>query len=162
MYISFEKLSDNARIWIYPSNRKLSDQEVKEILVLFEKFFAQWTAHNKKLLASVQIPYNRFIVIGLDSDFQSPSGCSIDSSVHFIQNIEKSYKIVLLDKMNVTFKQGAYLVYKSLTEFKKMIKNGSINKKTIVFNNLVNDVREYKTQWETSISNSWHSRFLNK
>ena len=162
MNISFEKLSDNARVWIYPSNRKLSEQEVQEILILFENFLSKWTAHNKELFASVQIPYNRFIVIGLDSDLQRPSGCSIDSSVHFIQNLEKSYNIVLLDKMNVTFKQGAYLTYKSLTEFKKMIKNGSINKNTIVFNNLVNDVREYKTQWETPISNSWHSRFINK
>ena len=62
--------------------------------------------------------------------------------------------------MNVTFKQGEYLTYKSLIEFKKMIKNGSINKNTIVFNNLVNDIREYKTQWETPIINSWHSRFF--
>ncbi len=162
MNVLFEELSDSARVWIYPSNRKLSDQEVEEILILFENFLAQWTAHNKKLLASVKIPYNRFIVIGLDEDFQSPSGCSIDSSVHFIQDLEKTYNIVLLDKMNVTFKQGEYLTYKSLIEFKKMIKNGSINKNTIVFNNLVNDIREYKTQWETPIIDSWHSRFLNK
>ena len=113
MNVLFERLSDSARVWIYPSNRKLSDQEVEEILILFENFLGQWTAHNKKLLASVKIPYNRFIVIGLDEDFQSPSGCSIDSSVHFIQDIEKTYNIVLLDKMNVTFKQGEYLTYKS-------------------------------------------------
>ena len=160
MKICFDKLSDKARVWIYPSSRKLSDLEVKEILHLFDNFLNQWTTHNKKLLASVEIPYNRFIVIGLDSNFQSPSGCSIDSSVRFIQQLEKVYDIILLDKMNVTFKQGEFLAYKTLIDFKKMIKQGSVNKNTIVFNNLVNDVKEYRTLWETTINKSWHSRFL--
>ena len=62
--------------------------------------------------------------------------------------------------MNVTFKQGEFLVYKTLIDFKKMIKQGSVNKNTIVFNNLVNDVKEYRTLWETTINKSWHSRFL--
>ena len=122
MQVPFDKLSDEARVWIYPASRPFSSNECDEITTKLNTFLNQWTAHGASLNAAVTIPYNRFIVIGLDSDFQSPSGCSIDSSVHFIQNIEKSYKIVLLDKMNVTFKQGAYLVYKSLTEFKKMIK----------------------------------------
>ena len=123
MKIPFNKLSDNARVWIYPSSRKLSNEEVLEIEKLCADFTDKWTAHNSSLLASTDIPYNRFIVIGLEIDFNSASGCSIDSSVHFIQSIEKLYNITLLDKMNVTFKQGKYYTYKSLNEFKDLVKN---------------------------------------
>jgi hypothetical protein len=160
MKIPFNKLSDNARVWIYPSSRKLSNEEVLEIEKLCADFIDKWTAHNSSLLASTDIPYNRFIVIGLEIDFNSASGCSIDSSVHFIQSIEKLYNITLLDKMNVTFKQGQYYTYKSLNEFKDLVKKGSVNANTIVFNNLVNDIAGYKLEWEIPLKDSWHSRFI--
>tara|TARA_B100001769_G_C22039177_1_gene558464 strand:- start:273 stop:758 length:486 start_codon:yes stop_codon:yes gene_type:complete len=160
MKIPFNKLSNDARIWIYPSNRKFSDKECLEIRGLCDDFLDKWTAHNNLLLASIDIPYNRFIVIGLQTDFNLPTGCSIDSSVHFIQSLEKKYKISLLDKMNVTFKQGEYFTHKSLNDFKSMLSKGSINSKTIVFNNLINDVGGYKSQWEVSLEDSWHSRFI--
>jgi len=160
MKTPFNKLSDNARVWIYPASRKLSDAEVVEIKKLCDDFTNQWTVHDSSLLASVDIPYNRFIVIGLETDFNSASGCSIDSSVHFIQSLEKHYNIILLDKMNVTFKQGEYLTYKSLNDFKNMVKKGSINPNTVVFNNLVNDLAGYKSEWEIPMKDSWHSRFI--
>ena len=160
MKIPFNKLSNDARIWIYPSNRKFSDKECLEIRGLCDDFLDKWTAQNNLLLASIDIPYNRFIVIGLETDFNLPTGCSIDSSVHFIQSLEKKYKISLLDKMNVTFKQGEYFTHKSLNDFKSMLSKGSINSKTIVFNNLINDVGGYKSQWEVSLEDSWHSRFI--
>ena len=40
------------------------------------------------------------------------------------------------------------------------LRKGSINSKTIVFNNLINDVGGYKSQWEVSLEDSWHSRFI--
>ena len=160
MKTPFDKLTDNARIWIYPSSRKLSDSEVEEIKILCTEFTNKWTSHNASLLASVDIPYNRFIIIGLETNFNIASGCSIDSSVHFIQSLEKKYNIILLDKMNVTFKQGEYLTYKSLNDFKNMAKKGSVNVDTIVFNNLVNDIAGYRSEWEIPMKDSWHSRFI--
>ena len=156
----FKELSDNARIWIYPASRKISNIEFLEIKKLCDDFTDQWTAHNKSLVASFDIPYNRFIVLGLDADFNAASGCSIDSSVHFIQSLEKKYDIIFLDKMNVTFKQGEYLTYKSLNDFKIMVKKGSVNNNTIVFNNLVNDIAGYRHNWEIPMKDSWHSRFI--
>ena len=69
-----------------------------------EDFLNQWTSHGNDLQAGVNLPYDRFIVLGLNESIQSASGCSIDSSVRFIQSIEEQFDIVLLDKMNVTFK----------------------------------------------------------
>ena len=61
MEIPFKTLSDNARIWIYPSNRKLSDNEVIEIKELCSDFLTKWTSHNNTLLASFDIPYNSLL-----------------------------------------------------------------------------------------------------
>ena len=73
------------------------------------------------LEAGLEIKYNRFIVIGLNQENASASGCSIDASVHFIQSLEKEMDVDLLDKMNVTFYSGKYIAYKT---FGRIQKNG--------------------------------------
>ena len=160
MLVPFEKLPDTSRIWIYQSHRKLSDKEVEEIRVEMDNFLKEWTAHGQSLQASYEIKYNRFIVIALDQSHSAASGCSIDASVHFIQALERRYDIDLLDKMNVTFRQGEYITYKPLTDFKKMARDKAISGETVVFNNLVTNVGEYKEHWEVAAKESWHQRFL--
>ncbi len=160
MLTDFKNLPDDSRIWIYQANRKLSDEEVAEIEKLTEEFLTKWTAHGADLEAGVEIKYNRFIVIGLNQANASASGCSIDASVHFIQSLEEKFHVDLLDKMNVTFFSGKYIAYKPLDEFRKMAKDRSVSKNTIVFNNLVNTKAEYLENWEVPAAASWHSRFL--
>lgn len=160
MLVDFEKLPDDSRIWIYQANRKLSDAEVEEIKKLTEDFLVQWTAHGETLEAGLEIKYNRFLVIGLNQENVSASGCSIDASVHFIQSLQEKFDVDLLDKMNVTYYSGEYIAHKPLSEFRKMAKDKSVSKNTVVFNNLVNTKVEYIENWEVPAHQSWHSRFL--
>jgi len=62
--------------------------------------------------------------------------------------------------MNVSYKQGEYIAYKTLLNFKKMAKDKAVSKNTIVFNNMVNNISEFNENWEVPASESWHSRFL--
>ena len=160
MLVDFDTLPDSARVWIYQSNRKFAEQEVVEMKESLATFLTQWTAHGADLKAGFAIPYDRFIVIGLDQDLNAASGCSIDASVHFIQELEKHYSIDLMDKMNVTYKQGEFIAYKPLKDFKKMAKQKAVGKNTVVFNNLVVNKAEFEDSWEVPAQESWHARFL--
>jgi len=123
-------------------------------------FINQWTVHNKALKASFLLPYRRFVVLAVDTAFNQVSGCSIDSSVRFIQELEHEFSKVLLDKMNVTFKQGEYLVYKDLKDFKTLVKSKSVSPETIVFNNLITTKSEMDSHWEVPAKESWHQRYF--
>ncbi len=161
MLVSFNELPDSSRIWIYQSNRSFTDLELQEITSNLEAFITQWTAHGADLKASFEIKYKRFITLALDQQLNAATGCSIDSSVKFIQELEKKYNVDLLDKMNVSYKQGEFVAYKTLTDFIKMAKEKAVSKNTIVFNNLVTNKGEYLSDWEVPASDSWHNRFLN-
>lgn len=160
MYVPFDTLPKHSRIWIYQSNRKLSDEEVEEISTQTQSFLEDWSAHGQGLEASFLVKYNRFIIIAVNQDLQSATGCSIDASVKFIQELEQKYNIDLLDKMNVTYKQGEFITHKPLIDFKKMAKQKAVSPNTIVFNNLVNTIEEWQDFWEVPASDSWHNRFF--
>lgn len=160
MYVQFDTLPEESRIWIYQSNRKFSDEEVAEIELSMTEFIENWTAHGADLKGSFLVKYNRFIIIAIDQGLQAATGCSIDASVHFIQGLEQRYNVELLDKMNVTFKLGEHIAYKPLIEFRKMAKEKAVSANTIVFNNLVNTVGEWQEYWEVPAGESWHSRFF--
>jgi len=160
MLVNFEILPETARIWIYQCNRSFSDSELEEISKKLSLFLESWTAHGADLQSGFEIKYKRFIIIALNQQMNAATGCSIDSSVKFIQELEAVYKVDLMDKMNVSYKQGDYVAYKTLTDFKKMAKDKAVSKNTIVFNNLVNSKAEYLEFWEVPASESWHKRFV--
>ncbi|RTY93618.1 ABC transporter ATPase [Flavobacterium sp. GT3R68] len=160
MSVDFNTLPEESKIWIYQSNRKFSDDEIIEIEKALEEFVNNWAAHGTGLEAGFITKYNRFIILAVNQENQMATGCSIDASVQFIQELEQKYSVDLLDKMNVTFKLGEHIAHKSLIDFKKMAKDKAVTENTIVFNNLVNTVGEWQEYWEVPANESWHSRFF--
>ena len=161
MIIPFYEMDKNSRIWVFQSNRKFFDDELVDIEKSLSIFLENWTAHKAELKVAYTIKYDRFIIIALDESINAATGCSIDKCVHFIQEIESKYNVILLDKMNISFKQGEFVTYKSINEFKDLVKNKSVSKKTIVFNNLVLDIDDFIKNWEVPAEKSWHARFFN-
>ena len=160
MIVPFDQLPEHSRIWIYPSNRPFTKEERQTIQNKAEIFLAQWTAHGADLQAAIDLPHNRFIVLGLNEAIQSASGCSIDASVHFIQSLEKELGLSLLDKMNVTYRNKNTIDHIPLKEFRIKAKKKQFNPEVIVFNNLVLNKMEYNSLWEGPASSSWHARYF--
>ncbi|WP_323789415.1 ABC transporter ATPase [Psychroserpens sp.] len=160
MLVDFNTLPEESRVWIYQANRSFTDEEIVDIEDKLKIFIENWTAHGSDLQSGFTIQYKRFIVIALNQNLNIATGCSIDASVHFFQQLEKDYNVDLMDKMNVSYKQGEYVAYKTLLDFKKMAKDKAVSKNTIVFNNMVTNIAEFNENWEVPASESWHSRFL--
>lgn len=159
MYVDFDQLSETSRVWIFQANRSFTGEELAEIESFMKEYINNWTSHGTPLRASFELRYKRFLIVAADEN-QHLGGCSIDDMVRIIQELEKKYQVDLLDKMNVSFKQGEFIAYKPLNEFKKMVQQKSVSAKTIVFNNLVTNIYEYRNDWEVPLEDSWHSRFL--
>jgi len=160
MLVDFNTLPEESRVWIYQANRSFTEEEIEEIQSKLSVFIDNWTAHGSDLQSGYIIKYKRFIVISINQNLNKATGCSIDASVRFIQQLESDYNVDLMDKMNVSYKQGDFIAYKSLSDFKQMAKDKAISKNTIGFNNLVTSIAEFNDSWEVPASESWHSRFI--
>ena len=147
-------------MWIYPSSRKFYANEIDEIQEKIASFLNNWKSESDAFQSSYQLLYNRFIILFADDSESKLTLKDIDDSVAFILQLQQEYKVELLDKMNVCFKQGEFVQYKELKDFKTLLKNRAITGKTIVFDNLVSNKIDFEEVWEIPIEESWYNRFL--
>ncbi len=160
MYVDFSLLPDTSRVWVYQADRSFTNDEVKEIKQQLIPFIQNWKRHGEDLKASFQIKYDQFIILAVDENFTNVSGCSIDASVHIIQELQEKFGIDLLNKMNVTFRDGNNVNTVSLAAFKEYAKLDKITSNTMVFNNMVTSKTDLNSSWEVKASESWHAKFL--
>lgn len=162
MFTEYKNLPNNSRVWIYQSDREFTRQEVDLISQKATDFINQWTRHGDNLKGSFTIKYNQFLVLAVDENFNNVSGCSIDSSVRFVQQLENELAVDLMNKMNITFKDGKNINLVKLSDFQQFAKDRKITSETIVFNNMVNTKEDFESNWEVPAKQSWHQRFLVK
>jgi hypothetical protein len=160
MFVDYNTILEDAKVWVYPSSRKFYPTEIEEVEQKIKTFVENWKADDENFKASYQFLYNRFIIFVADVSETIITNADIDASVSFILELQETYKIELLDKMNACFKQGEFVQYKELKDFKKLVKNKAVTGKTIIFDNLVNNKEDLENFWEISLENSWYNRFL--
>jgi len=158
--MNYKNLADESRVWIYQSSRELDNLEVDEIKKHGKDFINSWSAHGAELNAAFEIFYNRFIVLFADETQVKASGCSIDSSVHFIQKIQEAYQLDLFDRLNIAFKVANKIDTLRLNDFQEALEKGQLTEDTIVFNNLIERKADFEKSWEVQLKNSWHKQLM--
>lgn len=160
MFVPIQEMADTSRAWIYQSSQPFNNTEAikKEI----QQFTESWTAHNQKLRASGDLLYNRFVVLLVDeASAAQASGCSIDSSVHFVQSLEQKHRVNLFDRQQLAYMKENQIDTISLSELKKAAEQGILTEDTIVFNNMVSNKRELDSNWRVPVKKvDWLQRFL--
>ena len=160
MIVSFDEISDDARIWIYQSNKLFSNDQIKIIKDRIQDFLNSWTSHGNELKVASKIKYSYFIIIALDQNTSLATGCSIDKMVHFIKNLENEFGVRLLDRLDISYKINNEIFISNLKDFKDKILEKKIDNTTIVFNNLINLKSDLTNRWEIPLSKSWHKQLV--
>ena len=102
MLVDFHNtIPDDARIWIYASEKSLSQNQESYILKFISNHLQNWEAHQLPLTAGVTILEHHFIVVALDESKNKASGCSIDTLQKKIQEVEKVLSISLMNRLNI-------------------------------------------------------------
>ena len=63
MYIPFNELNTESRVWIYQGKRTMSAAEMSIIDQLLHSFCEQWAAHGQPLKTSFKIELNQLIIM---------------------------------------------------------------------------------------------------
>ncbi len=145
----------SSRVWIYQANRIFSLSEAIEIEDLLEQFTAEWHTHGTPVKGYANLFFGRFIVLMADETNAGVSGCSTDSSVRLIKQIESKFSVTLFDRQLLAFLTKDTIQLLPLPQVQYAVNNHFIDADTIYFNNLVQTKEELENNWMIPLKNSW-------
>jgi hypothetical protein len=148
-------LAPGSKVWVYQSVRQFTPGEAQTLRNKLKNFVAEWTSHKVGVIGDGDVLFDRFVVLMADEDKVGVSGCSIDSSVHFVKALEHEYRTSFFDRWNIAYFKNKEIVSCHRNEFEKLVDEGLVKDDTIVFNNLVHTKADFESKWQIPYAQSW-------
>src|SRR6476620_8827525 len=144
-----------SRVWIYQSNRLFTLSEAFQIEDLLKEFVANWKSHGIPVKGWANLFFGQFIILMADESATGVSGCSTDSSVRLIKDIEQHFKVNLFDRQLLAFLHKDKVELLPLSQFRFAIDNNHIQPETLYFNNTVQTKQDLESKWMIPVAESW-------
>ncbi len=157
---SSTEFAPESRVWTYTASRGLSDSEAQAVQTALNAFVRQWTAHNESLKASAEVFQNQFVILMVDESQAGASGCSIDKSVHFLEDLGQRLGVDFFERMRFAWVAGDALQFGDRQEFGQAVQAAQIADNTLMINTLVQNKKELQEKWLVPFSQSWHRRLI--
>lgn len=157
----FNEFSTFSKIWIYQSNRLLTDKEVLYLNEEANSFVKDWAAHKVQLKAAANVYANLFLILAVDEQQATASGCSIDSSVRFVKEMEKALGVSFFDRLRVAYESEGQIYISNYKELVSSVNQGTLSSNVLIFDNTVTSLNDLQTSWRKPINQSWLAKFLN-
>ena len=145
----------DSRVWIYQSSRFFSLSEALEVETMLGDFIAQWNSHGSKVKGSAHLFFGQFVILIADETASGVSGCSTDSSVRLIKEIERKFNVNMFDRLSLAFIIKDKIELLPMAQLVYAANNQFINSETLYFNNLVQSKKELEEKWIVPVKESW-------
>jgi len=167
MNLEYKHLLENnfhsdSRVWVYQSSRLFALSEALEIELMLKNFAAEWKSHGVPVKGAGYLFFGQFIILMADETATGVSGCSTDSSVRLIKNIEQSFGVNMFDRLNLAFVINDKVQLLPMTQLQYAYDNQFINADTLYFNNLVQTKEELEENWQIPIRQSWLAKKISQ
>lgn len=151
----------SSRVWIYQSNRLLTMGEALEAEEILQSFTAKWLSHNVPVKGAAHIFFGQFIILMADETQTGVGGCSTDSSVRVIKELEQKFGIQLFDRTTLAFVIKDKVELLPMSQLNYAVSNGFIGPDTLYFNNVVLTKAELESNWLIPVKDSWLAKRIN-
>jgi len=147
--------SNNSRVWIYQSNRSFSIGEALEIEKLLKDFTSTWLSHGIPVKGYGRLFFEQFVILMADEEATGVSGCSTDSSVRLMKEIENRYGVILFERTSLAFVVKDKVQLIPLSQLSYALQNQFIHPGALYFNNNVQTKKEMEDNWIVPAKESW-------
>lgn len=152
--------SDDSRVWVYQSSRIFSISEALEIEKKLENFAQNWKSHQIPVKGFGTMFFGQFIILMADETATGVSGCSTDSSVRLVKEIENTYQVNMFNRTSLAFIIKEKIQLLPLSQVNYAIENGFIDADTLFIDNNVLDKMSLLTRWIIPVKDSWLAKKL--
>lgn len=160
MLTDYQQLSDTSKVWIYQASPAFREEDLPLVQMRIDQFVENWISHNRQLKAYGGLQEGRFVVLMVDESLADVSGCSIDSSIAFLKQLQAEFGVDLFDRMVFAWKDGDLVKAADRDTFSSLYAAGAVHDDTLVFDPLVNTKKAYDEGWIKPLKESWHKRMV--
>ncbi|MDC1022512.1 hypothetical protein OAQ85_03650 [Schleiferiaceae bacterium] len=154
-----QHMNPESRLWFYGLDSPMSVLQTKELSALMSEFVNEWKAHGSELAAAFRLFSNQFLIITVDENQQTATGCSIDKSVHLLQEFGMKHNLDFFNRLLVHIEHGdAHDTY-SISQLKEAIANGEVHPLSNILNTTATTLRESGTG-KIALKDSWAAKYL--
>jgi hypothetical protein len=150
-----ENFNDSSKVWIYQSSRLFLMSEAYEMEDMLNNFVSTWKSHGDTVKGFANLFFGQFIVLIADETQSGVSGCSTDSSVRLIKEIEQKFNVDLFNRLNLAFIIKNKVQLLPLSQLNYAVENNFITPDTLYFNNTVLTKKELLEKWIVPAKASW-------
>lgn len=159
-YLLDGNFSSDSRVWVYQASRMLGIGEALEVEEMLKTFTGNWKSHGTPVKGTAHLFFGQFIILMADESATGVSGCSTDSSVRLIKEIEEKLGISLFDRTMLAFVSKDKIQLLPLAQFNYAIDQHYIDGDTLYFNNTVQTKAELEKNWIIPVKESWLAKRL--
>jgi hypothetical protein len=160
MFVPFTELPDSARVWVYTCQKALSNAEAEIIESYLSQNIEQWAAHGNTLSAGFSVVANRFVVLALDESKAMASGCSIDASGRWFKELGQELETDFLNRDLIYLAPDGTQKSVGAFQTKTAVTTGQIGEFTIIFNTLVENLGQFRTEFLQAAGKSWLKKYF--
>ncbi len=150
-----EDFAASSRVWIYQSDRTFFMSEALAMEEMLNDFVKNWKSHGTPVKGFANLFYSKFIVLMADENATGVSGCSTDSSVRLIKEIEKKFSVNMFDRQMLAFLIKDKMEQLPLSQIAYALQNKFIDADTLYFNNTILTKKELEYNWPAPVKESW-------
>lgn len=150
-----ESFAADSRVWVYQSSRLFSLSEALAIEDLLNEFTGKWLSHGTPVKGAAYLFFGQFIILMADERATGVSGCSTDSSVRLIKDIEQRFSVNMFDRTTLAFIIKDKTELLPISQIVYAFDNGFLKPDTLYFNNLVQTKQELEEDWIIPVKYSW-------
>lgn len=160
MFIKFQDLPNDAKVWIYIGDRKMTPSEKADLIGKIEPFLSRWKSEGKEFKSSYELLEDQILVVGGVSEGFALSGCTMDALKKTVMKWDETLRLNLTVIPKFCYRGENSIACRNQVEFKEDIQKGLVNEKTTVFDNTVLSMEDYRKGFEFPIQKCWHNRVL--
>ncbi len=161
MYIPFEQLPDQSRVWVYQANRPLKGAEIEQISAFLMNEMNAWAAHGAPLNASFEIRFGQVVIIAVNEDVNQASGCSIDASTRWFKSLGELFQVDFFDRQ-IACIQGGQILLIPINSIKEFILRSDLSEEDFIIPPQTLNLGHYRNQWLQKVRESWLKKYLVK
>ena len=154
--VPFDTLPDSSRVWVFGSDRPLTDEATELLMAEVERYLVDWKAHGEPLTAAYEWRYGRLLVIGVDQRSAGASGCSIDGLFRVLQGLEPRLGARMVGGGRVYYRDNHGEVQSAERHELTTLKDtGAIRPDSAIFDTALTDLGSLREGFERPARKSW-------